>query len=133
MASWTPRSPASCSGPRNDGDRLKEGMRSHFPLLCLSSFLGVPVAAAVTAGLRALSSKAFREGIGDLLKQADSWTFLGCDEVGARKLDRLGARVTRICYARATGKESNQLVEVLYTSDWRGGGGLVCVLMQLSP
>jgi CubicO group peptidase (beta-lactamase class C family) len=75
--------------------------------------------AAVTAGLRAFSSKAFREGTGDLLEQAKGWTFLGCDEVGARKLDRLGARVTRICYARSTGKESNQLVEVLYTSDWR--------------
>jgi CubicO group peptidase (beta-lactamase class C family) len=74
---------------------------------------------AVTAGLRAFTSKSWRDGAGNLLEEAGNWTFLGCDEVGGRKLERLGARVVRLCYARTTGEESGQLVEMLYTRDWQ--------------
>lgn len=75
--------------------------------------------AAVTAGLRAFASKSMREGIGNLLEDANGWTLLGCDDVAKRSLERLGAKVRRICYARMTGKESGQLVEMFYTTDWR--------------
>ena len=47
------------------------------------------------------------------------WEGLGCDDVGDRTIDRLGARVARVCYARAVADGFRRLVSVGYTTDWR--------------
>jgi hypothetical protein len=47
------------------------------------------------------------------------WEALGCDHVADRRIDRLGARIAHICYARATGSDSRLLASVAYTADWR--------------
>ena len=38
--------------------------------------------------------------------------------MSGRGLSRLGARIERTCYARATGRESRLLASVDYTADW---------------
>ena len=56
-----------------------------------------------------------RRAIGELLEPAARWTFAGCDAVAGKNIERLGQRVARVCYARATGGEAGHLVEVSYT------------------
>jgi CubicO group peptidase (beta-lactamase class C family) len=70
-------------------------------------------------GLRTFASKSVREEWGRSLADVSRWESLGCDAVGDRGISRLGARIERICYARATGAESRLLAIVAYTADWR--------------
>ena len=73
----------------------------------------------LTPGLRRFISKNMREEWDHGLRSVRRWEGLGCDEVGDRKIDRLGARVARVCYARAVGGGLRRLVSVGYTADWR--------------
>jgi hypothetical protein len=75
--------------------------------------------ARLAPGLRTFASKSVREEWGRSLADVSRWEPLGCDAVGDRGISRLGARIERICYARATGPESRLLAIVAYTADWR--------------
>jgi hypothetical protein len=70
-------------------------------------------------GLRAFASKSVRDEWSRSLADVNRWEPLGCDAVGERGIARLGARIERICYARAEGPESRLLASVAYTADWR--------------
>jgi len=73
-------------------------------------------------GLRTFASKTVRDEWGRSLADVSRWEPLGCDAVGERGISRLGARIERICYARAEGRESRLLASVAYTADWRAAG-----------
>jgi hypothetical protein len=70
-------------------------------------------------GLRTFASKSVRDEWSRSLADAKRWEPLGCDVVGERGISRLGARIERICYARAPGAGSRLLVSVAYTAEWR--------------
>ncbi len=70
-------------------------------------------------GLRTFASKTVRDEWSRSLADVSRWEPLGCDAVGDRGISRLGARIERICYARATGLDSRLLAAVAYTADWR--------------
>jgi hypothetical protein len=72
-----------------------------------------------TPGLRQFMSVAGRKELSDVLSQAGSWTELGCDRVGGKKISRLGATIERICYARGVGDKSGVVASVYYTREWR--------------
>ena len=75
--------------------------------------------ARLTPGLARFVSGEFREALGELLHPARQWTWKGCDEVSARRLERLGSAIRRICYAAGSGKDAASLVEVDYSADGR--------------
>ena len=54
------------------------------------------------------------EGAGAMFAAVTDWVPLGCDELGARGFERLGAMVERVCYARAAFPLGRVLFEVLY-------------------
>jgi hypothetical protein len=70
-------------------------------------------------GLRTFASRSVRDAWSRSLADVSRWEALGCDAVGDRGISRLGARIERICYARAVGPESRLLASVAYTADWR--------------
>jgi len=70
-------------------------------------------------GLRTFASKSVRDEWHQSLADLRRWEPLGCDAVGGKGISRLGERIERICYARATGPESRLLASVAYTADWR--------------
>ena len=70
-------------------------------------------------GLRTFASKSIRDEWHQGLADLSRWEPLGCDAVGDEGISRLGERIERICYARATGAESRLLASVAYTADWR--------------
>jgi hypothetical protein len=70
-------------------------------------------------GLRAFASKTVREGWGRSLADVSVWEPLGCDDVGERGISRLGSRIERICYARASGSNGRLRASVAYRADWR--------------
>ena len=74
--------------------------------------------AKLAPGLRGFASKAVRDEWRGSLAEVSEWEPLGCDLVSGRGLSRLGARIERTCYARATGRESRLLASVDYTADW---------------
>jgi hypothetical protein len=73
----------------------------------------------LTPGLAAFLSDDLRREIGELAGGADAAAWRGCDQVKARGIERLGARVERICYAEVAGKSARHLVEVAYAAGWR--------------
>ena len=48
---------------------------------------------------------------------ASTWTFAGCDDVPGKNIERLGARIAQVCYARAVGGDAGHLVDVAYTAE----------------
>ena len=78
--------------------------------------------AKVSPGLRAVTPPAGREQIGRWLEAINSWTFLGCDAVGDRRISRLGAQVQQICYAKGAAKGGGILFSILYDAGWRATG-----------
>ena len=90
------------------------------PVAALLAAIGAGRASSRLApGLRTFASKSVRDEWGESLADVRRWEPLGCDAVGDRGISRLGARIERICYARAVGPESRLLVSVAYTGDWR--------------
>jgi CubicO group peptidase (beta-lactamase class C family) len=76
-------------------------------------------AARLTPGLSRSASKEFQGGLRELLHPTREWTWKGCDDVSARRLERLGTAIQRICYAAGSGKDAASLVEVDYSTDGR--------------
>jgi CubicO group peptidase (beta-lactamase class C family) len=75
--------------------------------------------APLTDGLHRFASDDFRSEIGELVRPSRTWTWKGCDDVSARRLERLGSTIQRICYAAGGGAEVASLVEVDYSADGR--------------
>jgi CubicO group peptidase (beta-lactamase class C family) len=71
----------------------------------------------ITPGLRKFISERVREEWRDGLQAVRRWESAGCDDVSARRLERLGGRIARVCYARALGSDFRRLVSVAYTSE----------------
>ena len=76
-------------------------------------------AARLTPGLSRFLSKEFRADLGELLDPTRGWTWKGCDDVSARRLERLGSAIQRICYASGSAQATASLVEVDYSADGR--------------
>ncbi|HEV7366602.1 MAG TPA: serine hydrolase domain-containing protein [Gemmatimonadales bacterium] len=85
----------------------------------LARIAGGTDSGVVTPGLRSFLSAAGRKELRDLLSNTGSWTDLGCDRVGGRKITRLRAGIERICYARGVREKSGVVASVYYTRDWR--------------
>jgi CubicO group peptidase (beta-lactamase class C family) len=96
----------------------KDGPPEPVPSL-LASVAAGSASSRLAPGLRAFASRSVREEWGRSLADVTRWESLGCDTVGARGISRLGARIERICYARAEGPDSRLLASVAYTTDWR--------------
>lgn len=75
--------------------------------------------ARLTPGLSRFTSGEFRALLGELLHPARVWSGKGCDDVSARRLERLGSAIERICYAAGRRKDAASLVEVDYSADGR--------------
>lgn len=73
--------------------------------------------ARIAAALRAFASKSVRESWSRSLKSLTRWESLGCDAVGDKGISRLGSRIERVCYARATGADSRLVAIVSHTTD----------------
>jgi len=104
-----PRFTAALPGPRppQGADRI------------LQQLAGGRDAELVTPGLHRFLSPAVRTELGQLLKQAPSWTSLGCDVVSRRKMVWLGAPIERACYSRGIGPAEQVIVTTYYTRDWK--------------
>ncbi len=85
----------------------------------LAAVVADTAGARLTPGLRGFISKSTREEWSQGLRGVRRWEGLGCDEVGGRRLERLGGRVARVCYARAVGDGFRRLVSVAYTAEGR--------------
>lgn len=84
----------------------------------LAAVAGDSAGARLTPGLRKFIPASMREEWRQGLSEVHSWESVGCDEVSGRRLERLGGRVARVCYARALGDRFRRLVSVAYTADW---------------
>jgi len=73
----------------------------------------------LTPGLSRFVSGEFRDGLAELLRPSREWDSKGCDDVSARRLERLGSAIQRICYGAGRGKDVESLVEVDYAEDGR--------------
>ena len=73
----------------------------------------------LTPGLARFVSGEFREALAELLRPSREWSWKGCDDVSARRLERLGSAIQRICYAAGRGKDIASLVELDYAEDGR--------------
>ena len=73
----------------------------------------------LTPGLSRFVSGEFREALGELLRPTREWHGKGCDDASARRLERLGSAIQRICYAAGRGKDVASLVEVDYAEEGR--------------
>ena len=73
----------------------------------------------VSEGLRRFVSDDYRSELRELVRPSRTWSWKGCDDVAARRLERLGSTIARICYAAGAGREVSSLVEVDYAADGR--------------
>jgi CubicO group peptidase (beta-lactamase class C family) len=85
----------------------------------LAAVMADTAGARLTPGLRGFMSKSLREEWSQGLRGVRRWEGLGCDEVADRRIERLGGRVARVCYARAIGDGFRRLVSVAYTAEGR--------------
>jgi CubicO group peptidase (beta-lactamase class C family) len=69
----------------------------------------------VTPALDRFMAKGSRRDLAQTLGRLTDWTELGCDDVRSRRVAWLGAPIERVCYARATGKESPAVFSIFYT------------------
>lgn len=74
---------------------------------------------AITPGLGRFLIGGARGELHQTLQKAGAWTFLGCDEVAARRISWLGGEVERICYVRSATPGQHTVVSLFYTGDWR--------------
>jgi CubicO group peptidase (beta-lactamase class C family) len=95
----------------------RTGPRQPIPSL-LAAVVADSAGGRLTPGLRRFVAGDVREEWRDGLQGVRRWESLGCDDVRARRLERLGGRIAWVCYARALGDGFRRLVSVAYTSDW---------------
>ena len=75
--------------------------------------------AGIAPGARRHLVPAARRRLPEILKQAQSWTALGCERPMGGQIRWLGADATHVCYARGFGVKERAVVTVYFTSDWR--------------
>jgi CubicO group peptidase (beta-lactamase class C family) len=76
-------------------------------------------AAGIAPGARRHLVPAARRQLPDILKQAQSWTALGCERPMRGHIRWLGADAVHVCYARAVGPEGRTVATVYFTRDWQ--------------
>ncbi|HEX6433364.1 MAG TPA: serine hydrolase domain-containing protein [Gemmatimonadales bacterium] len=76
----------------------------------------------VTPELRDTFPAPRRKLIAGILESIQTWTPLGCDNVGSRGISRLRSRIEHICYAKGTAPQGTLLFTVLYDSGWLAAG-----------
>jgi CubicO group peptidase (beta-lactamase class C family) len=74
-------------------------------------------AALMTPGLRARRSGASGANIAGRLQELKSFTFLTCDEIEGRVVERFGAQVSRTCYYKMVTGSETRYYRFLLTSD----------------
>lgn len=84
----------------------------------LAAVVADSAGARITPGLRTFISKDIREEWRRDLEATHRWESAGCDDMRARRIERLGGRIARVCYARALAERFRRLVSVAYTADW---------------
>jgi CubicO group peptidase (beta-lactamase class C family) len=72
----------------------------------------------IAPGARRHLVPAARRQLPDILKQAESWTALGCERPLGGQVQWLGSDATHVCYARGAGAEGRTVATVYYTGDW---------------
>ena len=73
----------------------------------------------LTPGARRHLVPAARRQLPEILKQAQSWTALGCERPRGGQIRWLGADAVHVCYARGLGAEGRTVAAVYYTGDWQ--------------
>jgi hypothetical protein len=71
----------------------------------------------MTPGLRARRSGASGANIAGRLQELKSFTFLTCDEIEGRAVERFGAQVSRTCYYKMVTGSETRYYRFLLTSD----------------
>jgi CubicO group peptidase (beta-lactamase class C family) len=86
----------------------------------LQDLVSAHPSARLTDGLRRfVADDTYRNELGELIRPSRRWTWRGCDDVAARRLERLGSTIARVCYAAGAGEEVSSLLEVDYAADGR--------------
>jgi CubicO group peptidase (beta-lactamase class C family) len=106
--------PPHVAGPASTGRPQPQSIPS-----LLDRLISSPDSAGLTEGLRRFLADDYRAELRGLVRPARTWTWRGCDDVAARRLERLGSTIARICYASGAGGEVSSLVEVDYAADRR--------------
>jgi CubicO group peptidase (beta-lactamase class C family) len=75
--------------------------------------------AGIAPGARRHLVPAARRQLPEILKQADTWTALGCERPPGGHVRWLGAEAVHVCYARGVGREDRTVATVYFTGDWR--------------
>ena len=73
----------------------------------------------IAPGARRHLLPAARRQLPEILKQARSWTALGCERPMGGRVQWLGAEAVHVCYARGVGTEGRAVATVYYTRDWQ--------------
>jgi CubicO group peptidase (beta-lactamase class C family) len=74
--------------------------------------------AGITPGARRHLVPAARRWLPEMLKQAGTWTALGCERPTGGRIRWLGADAVHVCYARGVGTAERTLATVYFTRDW---------------
>ena len=75
--------------------------------------------AGIAPGARRHLVPAARRQLPEILKQAQSWTALGCERPMGGHMRWLGADAVHVCYARGIGAKGRTVASVFYTADWQ--------------
>jgi CubicO group peptidase (beta-lactamase class C family) len=75
--------------------------------------------AGITPGARRHLVPAAKRWLPEILKEAQSWTALGCERPIGGHIRWLGADAVHVCYARGIGAAGRTMVTAYYTADWR--------------
>jgi CubicO group peptidase (beta-lactamase class C family) len=75
--------------------------------------------AGIAPGARRHLVPAARRWLPELLKQAKTWTALGCERPMGDQIRWLGADAVHVCYARGVGAEDRTVATVYFTGDWQ--------------
>ena len=93
------------------------------PPVAISTLLRRIVAgneAGIAPGARRHLVAAARRRLPEILKQAQSWTALGCERPMGGRMRWLGADAAHVCYARGIGGTRERTVATVYlTGDWQ--------------
>jgi hypothetical protein len=73
----------------------------------------------IAPGARRHLVPAARRQVPEILKQAETWTALGCERPTTGRLRWLGADAVHVCYSRGVGPEDRTVATVYFTGDWQ--------------
>jgi CubicO group peptidase (beta-lactamase class C family) len=85
----------------------------------LDRLVSAPDSARLTDGLRRFIADDYRKELREVVRPGRTWTWRGCDDVAAGRIERLGSAIARACYAAGAAADVSSLVEVDYAADGR--------------